>query len=313
MGWKTIYIKTDSKLTLKDNHLNVKDNSDNSFQYLLDDVDGIVIDNYKGYITVQLLIQLIEKNIFVVINNLRHDPIGLILPFFHHYKPLKNFRLQNGLSEANKKTYHKYIIQQKIQNQKLVLQTKKVEEEVIEKMQVFEKQVIIGDVSNREGHAAKQFFKSMYGTSFVRFHDDGINNALNYGYKILASCISRTLIQYGLFPFLGLFHKTEDNYFNLSYDFIEPFRPIIDYIVVKKLDDLDRELTLNHRLEILKVLDYKVIINRKIYKIRNAIEVMIKSFISSLKHHSFEEFQLPVFYVHEDDIYDEEQEEDERE
>jgi len=53
---------------------------------------------------------------------------------------------------------------------------------------------------------AKYFFQKLYGKDFVRFADDNINGALNYGYKILTSALSRTLISYGLNNHLGIKH-----------------------------------------------------------------------------------------------------------
>jgi len=109
------------------------------------------------------------------------------------------------------------------------MQTLKCRETSIETIERFIKTLVFGDETNREGLAAKVFFRELYGSNFIRFSDDGINNALNYGYKILTGAISRTISKYGLNNYLGLFHIGKTNPYNLACDFIEPLRPLVDY------------------------------------------------------------------------------------
>ena len=85
------------------------------------------------------------------------------------------------------------------------------------------KNVLENDKSNREGLAAKVYFHELFGLDFRRFDDDIINAGLNYGYAILRSQISKTVIAKGLNPCLGIFHKGYDNPFNLSDDIIEVY------------------------------------------------------------------------------------------
>ena len=73
------------------------------------------------------------------------------------------------------------------------------------------KKVENGDKTNREGAVAKHFFQKLYGKDFVRFADDNINNALNYGYKILTSTLQRIIISYGLNNHLVIKHCGPNN------------------------------------------------------------------------------------------------------
>lgn len=43
----------------------------------------------------------------------------------------------------------------------------------------------VGDVTNREGHAAKVYFNALFGKDFTRSRDCIINAALNYGYSLI--------------------------------------------------------------------------------------------------------------------------------
>ena len=56
---------------------------------------------------------------------------------------------------------------------------------------------------------------------------------LNYGYAILASEITKSLLVNGLDPYCGLLHFDMDNRTSLTFDLIEPFRQqIVDKTVI---------------------------------------------------------------------------------
>lgn len=121
------------------------------------------------------------------------------------------------------------IIKHKLKNTLIIMKQLKCSEKSIMMIENFYNDISFGDANNREGLTAKIFFRELYGSSFIRFNDGGINNALNYGYKILMSAISRTISKYGLNNYLGIFHIGKSNSYNLACDFIEPLRPIVDY------------------------------------------------------------------------------------
>ena len=99
---------------------------------------------------------------------------------------------------------------------------------------------------------------------------------MNYGYKILASYISKCITARGLLTQLGIHHIGESNPFNLTYDFIEPLRAIIDMWVYVNIEDL---FTVKHKVEIINILNYKVKINNHWLQLNNAIEDLIDSYI----------------------------------
>lgn len=313
MGWRTIYVSSEQKIKIKNNHLFFMKQDNQEVKYHIEDIDLLMIDNIKSIITLYSLIKLAENNVSLVINDQKHDPIGLYIPFNTHHKPVKNLKLQILLTENDKKILHQKIIFNKILNQQKVSETIfNLSQDDIDKFELYKSSILIGDVSNREGHAAKLFYKLMYGSSFVRFKDDGINNALNFGYKILSSRISSSLIKFGLHPSLGFIHITETNFFNLTYDFIEPFRPLVDYFTKKNEKQIDKELSLLVRLNLLKILDYFIHIDGKIMKVRNAIDYMVKTFLTFLNTKDFNSFKLPEIVVHDLEEYNQEEgEEDE--
>jgi CRISPR-associated protein Cas1 len=95
---------------------------------------------------------------------------------------------------------------------------------------------------------------------------------------------------------LGIKHCGPTNWFNLSSDFIEPLRPLVDYWVVANLSNLkkENELSSSARKEITQILYYSIKINNLKTKVYIAIDIMLKSFISCLKENSVSKIKLPT-------------------
>ncbi|MCE8162800.1 MAG: type II CRISPR-associated endonuclease Cas1 [Candidatus Moeniiplasma glomeromycotorum] len=204
------------------------------------------------------------------------------------------------MSQRFKDLLWKKIIQKKIENSCLVLENQKSKTD-LKWIKSQLKKVENGDKTNREGAVAKYLFRKLYGKNFVRFTDDSINSALNYGYKILTSALSRTITSYGLNNHLGLKHCGPTNWFNLSSDFIEPLRLLVDYWVVANLSKLKKENGLSSKIreELTQILYYSIKIDNLKTKVYIAIDIMIKSFISCLKENSTRKIKLPTLLCQE--------------
>lgn len=298
MSWKTVLVSSNKKFSLKNGFLLLSDFDDkeNIIRISLEDIDLVLIENIKSILTVATIIEFSKRNITLVISDQKHEPSSLLIPISSHHKPLKNFMRQIEINSRNKNILHKQLIQSKINNQKVVLENIGSNEDVLYKMNKYSNDMVQGDKTNREAVSARLFFREIYGSSFLRFSDDGINSFINFGYKILASRISNSLIKYGLQPALGIFHKSQENYFNLSYDFIEPLRPLVDWLANYLSIEINSELTIPLKMKILRILDMKVFIDNKIYRVRNCIDIMIKSYVSYLEENT-EKLLLPTIYI----------------
>ncbi|MFZ2348317.1 MAG: type II CRISPR-associated endonuclease Cas1, partial [Lactococcus chungangensis] len=102
------------------------------------------------------------------------------------------------------------------------------------------------DPTNREGHAARMYFNTLFGNDFARDDSNDINAGLDYGYTLLMSIFAREIVKSGSLTQLGLKHSNQFNDFNLASDIMEPFRIIVDQIVYehrnKKFGEIRREL-----------------------------------------------------------------------
>lgn len=64
--------------------------------------------------------------------------------------------------------------------------------------------------------------------------EDHFNAALNYLYAMLYTIVEQGLFAAGLDPHLGIFHADEYNKPVLAFDFIEPFRPWVDRLLLEQ-------------------------------------------------------------------------------
>ncbi len=296
MGWKTIIVKNTDRIFLKNNQLAFA--SENNIQtFPIHDINCIILENNYTYITCQLLRELAKNHVFVLVCDQKHDPVGLYISFNTHWAPVAVLNMQMEMGVHYKKQIWTKLIRQKIINSELILEKLKFAEEERNALQKLWKNISYNDVTNHEGVAAKYFFRCLYGSNFIRHTDTGINRALNYGYKILLSAINRSISKYGLNNHLGVWHKGKTNPFNLSCDLIEPFRPFVDYFVSQMGEEIHEELVYNQRLKLVKILQLRVNFENEIRTVNNTIDLMVKSFLSSLKTNNSDKLKLPRFII----------------
>ena len=191
----------------------------------------------------------------------------------------KQLKKQINWKITRKKRLWKNIVQQKIQSEIDVLTLINPDCPAIPQLVEYRNSVYTDDQTNREATAARLYFAEMFGSDFTRSNDDNINYALNYGYKIIASYISKCIASRGLLTQLGIHHVGESNPFNLTYDFIEPFRAIIDIWVKDHVTDT---FNVSMRRSMVEILNYKVYVNGRWFRLCDCIEDIIDYYIAFL-------------------------------
>lgn len=279
MGYKTIVINEECKISLEQNCV-VMNVDNEKISIFISDINCMIFNHQKVVITIPIISRLIEENVVVIICDKRNDPIGSFLPFNSNSLPFKQLNKQIEWKITRKKKLWKLIIKEKINTEKKALEycRKNFNNE---KFSNYIMNVKSGDTTNREGAAAKLYFKYMFGHEYFRNEICPRNHALNYGYKILASYISKQIVARGYLTQLGINHCSGSNPFNLTYDFIETFRVIIDIWVYLNIDDEDY-FSLADRMEIVNILNCKVIVEEKEYYLTNAIDMILDSYFNFL-------------------------------
>lgn len=278
MGWRTVIIGCESKVSLSVNRMKITIGEE--FQsFPLCEIDSVIFSHNRVVMTIPLLSKLVENNINVIICDEKNDPVGIFQSFNSHSLVFKQLQKQIGWKITRKKKLWKIIVENKIQSEIDVFKLLNRDTKEIELLNMYKNSVYNDDQTNREAAAARFYFGIMFGTEFTRDDDNEINYALNYGYKILASYISKYLASRGLITQLGIHHIGESNPFNLTYDFIEPFRAIID-IWVKT--NINNEFNTFLKTELIGILNFRVYIDHRWMKLCDAIEDVIDSYIGFL-------------------------------
>lgn len=170
-------------------------------------------------------------------------PTGMLLPIQANYVQAERLSIQTKVSLPKKKQIWRQLIQAKISAQgRLLISRNSKDMGLI----ALSKRVLSGDPHNLEAQASRRYWTALFGKGFQRdpFAEDQ-NRLLNYGYAILRALISRSICAVGLHPSLGIHHHNRYDPFCLAEDVMEPFRPIIDGIIARIVDEKGSTVPLN--------------------------------------------------------------------
>lgn len=249
----------------------------------------------KGHITFDALTLIAENNIKLIsINPKGQLTYTLESPDWSNVELKKQ---QYKLSENIKGIKISVeLIKSKIKNQKGVLKTLNKNKQLKrvsatrEKMNEYIKQFeelnlndsnvkmqimgIEGKASNDYWNAIKYFIPTEIGfESRTKKPTDLLNSMLNYGYAILASEITKSILTNGLDPYCGFLHYDMLNRTSLTFDLIEPFRQqIVDKTMISLINR--KQITVNDidkRNNLIKLEARKVIIGKILDKIYSTI------------------------------------------
>lgn len=234
------------------------------------------------------------NNVVVVSCDEVHLPHGIMLPMYGHTEHSERVKYQIEASEPLKKQLWKQTIESKIINQIEVL--KKLGN-YYEPMLVYLNSVKSGDATNMEGIAAQHYWKYLISLDFLRQRfGESPNQFFNFGYAVLRSIVARALVETGLIPVLGIFHKNKYNPYCLADDVMEPYRPFVDALVMDWLieNPNSEDLTKEFKAHILKIATKDVKIDRVIRPlivgVKTTCSSLYKCFTGEKRQLSYPEF-----------------------
>ncbi len=276
MSFRTVVITNKSKLNYKNRFLVVK--KDLEEQYIhLSEIDTLIIDSISVSISSYLLKELSDYKINVIFCDEKHNPYGELSSFYSSYNSSKTITSQITWSKKEKDILWKQIVINKLKNQACLL--KKIKSPNYKLLESYILEVKDGDKTNREGHAAKVYFNSLFGKKFTRNALDNINSALNYGYAVLLSTINKEIVANGYITQIGIHHKNEYNDFNLTCDLMEVFRPIIDSFVYY---NKERVFDSNYKLDIINIFNTAFKYKNKKYTLKDILKKYVKTNLENL-------------------------------
>lgn len=289
MSFRTVVISKQSKLNYKNRFLVVKQENDEKYIHI-SEIDTIIVDSISVSISSYLLKELSDNKINIIFCDEKHNPFGELKYYYMCHNSSKKIILQSKWNDKLKNDLWSEIIKNKITNQALLLN--KINSNNYNLLLSYVNEVLSGDKTNREGHAAKIYFNSLFSKQFVRNKNDNINAALNYGYAILLSNFNKEIISNGYLTELGIHHKNEFNPFNLVCDLMEPFRIVIDNFVYY---NQNREFNSEYKMDILNIFNAKYKYNNKQYVLKDIIKMYVKNIFDYLEN----DYEYKGFIIYE--------------
>ncbi len=207
----------------------------------LDDI-GVLLCNARGLTySNDLLVELAQRSASVVLCGSNYLPVAWLWPLEGHHIQALRMRCQLEASLPLRKRLWQAVVRAKIGQQKLTLATLGKSGGGLDDLA---RRVKSGDPDNMEAQAARRYWPLLFGPDFQRERFGEMPNPLlNYGYTVLRAATARAVAAAGLHPSLGIHHHNRYDAMCLVDDLMEPFRPAVDYTVVRLVESGCAEVT----------------------------------------------------------------------
>lgn len=287
MPKRTICIQNAASLSIKNDALAICQRGELRGLVPLEDIWVLIIETHQAQITTAALSKLVDSGIGVMLCGDDHMPNGLLLPLGAHSRHAAIVDDQLAISKPLQKRLWQRIVQAKISNQAAVMDLLGLDGSAVRAMA---KDVLSGDASNRESVAASAYFKKVLPEGSRR--NGPFTAALDYGYTVLRAGIGRTAVSGGWLVSRGIHHSNNLNAFNLVDDLIEPFRPVVDLLVIQ--GGFGGEMTSETKRELAAIFECLVRIPLGDVPLQVAIENELETLKVAVKAADASLLQLPV-------------------
>lgn len=244
----------------------------------LTQIGEIIVETSRSAITSAVLQKLAEENIPVILCNEKHTPIAELSSFSGNFERAGKIMDQMQWEAKNKQAVWISLISEKIRCQKQVLL--KMGIPVPSELEHIETALSNETVDYMEAQSARIYFQALFGTTFSRRRTNDINACLNYGYAILLSTANRIIRSHGYITEVGIHHCSRTNPHNFSCDIMEPFRPVIDYVICKTGKP---HLSPDFRKKLIDITFQPIHYNEKEWKVGDAMEQFFLDIIAAIE------------------------------
>lgn len=289
MAFRTVVISTHSKIEYSLEYLIFR-TVDIEKRIHMDEISTIIFETTNISVTTRALIELIKRKVNVIFCDEKHNPLAQLNSLYGSHDNSKKIKQQIERKDDTKIKVWKAIVEHKILGQAEVLHKYGREKENFRLLEEFSRHVDLDDVTNREGHAAKVYFNSLFNEGFSRNDNSEINGMLNYGYSLVLSTFNRSISSFGYLTQCGIHHKNEFNSFNFSCDLMEPFRPFVDAIVSKCYQEKKLK-----KDKLFGIFNLQITIDGTNQTLVNAINIYVSSVISVLNCANNSKLKFPSY------------------
>lgn len=288
----TVTISTPKYLCIQDRCLVIKERHEDKVldKIPLSDIWVIIIDNPQVSITASLMGQINDAGIGVLFCGSNHMPNGLALPIGAHSRHAEIVEHQLAISKPLRNQLWAKITRRKIENQARALELCGGKPGDVEKILNYARDVQSNDKTHREGAAAGEYFSKLlpYGSRWT----GPMTAPLNFGYAILRTGIAQCAVSHGWLVSRGIHHHSAENAFNLVDDLIEPFRAVVDLMVVK--ENILAPLSRTNKETLTKVTSVIVLLDDKEMPVQTAIDFYCESLRRAIELKDSDQLLLPT-------------------
>lgn len=285
MPKRTICVQHPARLSVKSGSLVVSQEGREA-RIPLEDIWVVILETHSCQITSAALSALVDAGIGIMTCGTDHMPNGLTLPIGAHSRHAAIVEHQLAISKPLKKQLWRKVVTQKILNQAMALELLGKDGSDVRK---HAQNVLSDDSSGREAVAAAAYFKLLLPEGTRR--GGPYAAALDYGYGVMRAAIGRVAVSGGWLVSRGLHHCSDLNAFNLVDDFIEPFRALVDLLVMTY--DLRGELTHEHKCVLASVFEYEMEVAGLNLGVQAAIEEVFDSLKTAILDSDADKLHLP--------------------
>jgi len=217
--------------------------------------DSIIVEGSSGMITFEAMRWLMHHDTPVFMLDYDGSLLSAIMPPQPIRGDLRRAQVEAYLDSEKRFTVARSFIEAKLERSRQTLDWLKESHDIEQEIRRFKKESsrlssakTVDHVGAVEGRAAESYwdafqkappskleFKNRSTKASGRQYNasDPVNALLNYGYAFLQSSVRRAVNMTGLDASLGFVHEDKPATTPLVYDFQEPFRWLVDYVVLR--------------------------------------------------------------------------------
>ena len=255
------------------------------------DLRAVVIAARGTSFSGEALAAILDADAVVLHSNARYKPCGLSVPLPRVVSHAA-FLGQIGAGEPfNDKLWRKVLLR-KVANQASCLRLLEVPSAYLENAAKGQ--------HLHEGNCAKHYWRRFFGAigwdglrRRAQESEESPNHLLNYGYAVLSALCHRSLIIHGLQPAVGIHHRSRYKAIPLVHDFVEPFRPFVDWVMARHLPSNGSGMNQWIRTIGQSLRDHRICCKEGNIKLMDAIDKAASSLARAYARKSAQELWLP--------------------
>ena len=159
MSWRTVVISNNAKLDYQIGYMVVR--GEKTTKIHLDEIGMLIVESTAVSMTSYLLSELMKNKIKVVFCDEKRNPCSELVSYYGSHDTSSKIRKQIEWTKDDKDHIWTEIVSEKIKQQALMLQ--RYQKEEVNMLFEYMEEVEFGDITNREGHAAKVYFNTLFG------------------------------------------------------------------------------------------------------------------------------------------------------